>query len=109
MNVSSIGHKLKEYKYADGKEKLKELLAECCNNDFNGKNGEEYYIKKNVFGKEISMSELDSIWLDVKGLSEKEIIYKVLKANYSNPYYSYYNIKVKEDKDKIIFSCLYAD
>ena len=90
---------------------LKEALLKMCDADYNGDNGEEYFISvKDKDGKELKMSEFEAAWLDeTKDLDEADVIKNavrisenILGDNYKiGNYYRESAIRVVEASDLI--------
>lgn len=92
-------------RYAN-KEEVQKLLSKMTDEDFNGNNGEEYFIDFEINGKVKNMSNLD-FWMtkfdSYKTL--KEFIFDVLESNYSDAYYTNYDVKIEEVQDTLVVAC----
>lgn len=101
----NLKSELKVFKKEEGKEKLKQLLLECCDEDFNGNNGEEYFTTEIVDGEEVEMSNFDAVWMEVKNMDMAQIIEHILNANYEEDWdYHDYKLDVIDREDEIIFN-----
>lgn len=93
------------FKKEEGKENLRKILFECCDNDFNGNNGEEYYTTINIDGEDIPISKFELWWLKSKHKDEKIIIQNILDANYlDDDYYHNYDLQIIDREDEVVFS-----
>ena len=85
-----------------GANDVKNLLARLTDEDFNGNNGEDYYIRDDG----CFMSKLDH-WMrrfdEYKTL--EAFIRDVLVDNYSDPYYYDYDIKIKDMGNTLAVAC----
>lgn len=85
-----------------GANDVKNLLARLTDEDFNGNNGEDYYIRDDGY----FMSKLDH-WM--RRLDEyktlEAFIRDVLVDNYSDPYYYDYDIKIKDMGNTLAVAC----
>lgn len=84
------------------KEDVENFLKKITDEDFNGKNGDDYYIEVN--GTE--MSKLNAHMLNFKAGCDDwelvEFIEKVLKNNYSDGYYVDSKIEVFQVENSIV-------
>lgn len=81
----------------DSKRNLKEKLLLLCDDDYSGRNGQEYFYNYNV-------SYFDRQWDKVNHLSDPEIITSIIHDNYSNPYYKKHNLIITETDTELIVS-----
>lgn len=88
-------------------EKLKKIIHTMTDEDFNGNNGEDYFISVKENGKEISKSRLDYAWDYALELKAKEdfvgiLDYVLTEAyTYDSYYYQDYSLEIIETPDKI--------
>lgn len=109
MSSLTLNHKTRKiYAYAT-KEEMHKFLANLTDEDFNGNNGEDYFIEIETSDGPKLVSVLESCMrnYDVeKSIKEKmNFISSVIEANYSSDsYYRDYDINVDNINDYIIAS-----
>ena len=109
MKVYYNGLKMEEISKFATKEEVKNLLSKMTDEDFNGNNGEDYFIEVDVNGELKSMSYLDSWMTKYEAYdSLKKFIYDVLNSNYSDSYYADSDIEIREVQDTLIVACASA-
>ena len=89
------------------KEDALQLLLRLCDDDFSGRNGEEY--TSNGALERGYTSDAENIFnmrLE-KGETIIEAIYSTLKSQYEDPYYADYRIDITEQDDAYIIATTY--
>lgn len=100
----NLNQQLQVFNKIDGKNKLKEILLDCCDEDFNGNNG-CYLIKTVINGEDVEISKFEACWLELQFKDEKTIIQDILDENYKNDdYYHAYDLQIIDRPNEIIFS-----
>lgn len=95
--------------------KVKEILKDLCDEDFNGNNGEDYFVKDlDSNGNKILVSALEKTFSYATSKPETfdtfaSIIKYVLEKNYGNDTYCDYNVHVVDTKESIVISISYMD
>lgn len=87
-------------------EEFKEKLESLCDEDYNGNNGEEYFIDING----TLISQFDAIWNDLinKGYTYEYVIENILNDNYNNSYYTKYKLEITKINHYIVVSLAYS-
>lgn len=100
---NGMDFKLNKINKHASKEEVKSFLSALTDEDFNGNNGCDYFIEKNINNKTILLSELDSHMLDFESKTNlNDFINTVLNDNYSNSYYCDFKCETIEMNDFII-------
>lgn len=109
MKVYYNGLRMEEISKYATREEVKNLLSKMTDEDFNGNNGEDYFVEVNIDGKLQNMSNLD-YWMTKFESYEnlKDFIYDVLESNYSDLYYTNHDIEIKEIHDTLVLACASA-
>lgn len=75
---------------------LRLILELITDHDFNGKNGQEYYVN--------GVSKLDAALKECEGMSSSQIIQHIIKTNYSESCYNGLIYNVVELENDIVIS-----
>lgn len=113
--LSTISNRI--YKEGLTKDIFKEFLMNLCDEDFNGNNGEDYFVEvMDSDGNEILKSKFDAIWdnllEDVVSIADEgwSIAEKILNEAYSydTDYYINYTVEVVNTTDEIVIFVAYT-
>lgn len=112
MSRCYMSLKVETFKVDDCLEDVKEQLRSMTDNDFNGYNGEDYFIEAE---DGTLMSKLDKYWIDfnkdecsIKEKSVENLIWYMLDKNYSEQYYDSVEIELTKVAGNIVVSLAYT-
>lgn len=105
MRVYYNGLKVEEISEKATKDEVRMLLAKMTDEDFNGNNGKDYYVEEIIDGKVQLMSSLDSCMMKFEEYDNiEDFIEYVLDCNYSESYYTNYDVVIKNIADTLVVS-----
>lgn len=99
------------------KDSFKQILMNLCDSDFNGDNGEDYFVESlDSNGNEVLKSKFDAMWdnlvSDETNVADKgwSIAERILTEAYSydTDYYMDYSVEVFNTADEIIIFVAYT-